>query len=89
MVTKDKVSIRVSAYSGYKRNERPSSFTFGGDFYDIAAVLYRWYEPDYAFFKVLTTDGKTYVLRYEETNDEWTLTRRFNGAHFLNSSSII
>ena len=38
--------IHVTAYSGYKANERPRDFTVYEDFYDIAEVEDRWYERD-------------------------------------------
>ena len=38
------IPIHVDAYSGYKANERPLSFTVDEDFYEIAAFLDQWYE---------------------------------------------
>ena len=46
------------------------------DWIDIAAIEDRWYEPDAEYFKVLTTEDKTYVLRYEQQRDEWTVASR-------------
>ena len=43
---------------------------------EIASVEDRWYEPDTEYFKVLTTEDKTYVLRYEQQRDEWTVASR-------------
>ena len=65
--------IHVTAYSGYKANERPRDFTVDEDFYEIADVEDCWYEPDAMYFKVRTTEGKRYILRYHEADDEWTL----------------
>src|SRR5499427_4948749 len=67
--------IHVDAYSGYKANERPRYFTLDEDLYEIAAVLDQWYEPSATYFKVQSTEGKTYLLRYDEDTDEWTLQR--------------
>jgi hypothetical protein len=55
--------IRVDAYSGYKANERPEAFTLDEQVYEIAAVLDQWYEPSATYFKVQSTEGKTYLLR--------------------------
>jgi hypothetical protein len=63
--------IYVDAYSGFKANERPRHFTLDEEIYEIAAVLDQWYEPTY--FKVQSTEGKTYLLRYDEEADEWAL----------------
>jgi hypothetical protein len=65
--------IRVDAYSGYKANERPEAFTLDEQVYEIAAVLDQWYEPSAMYFKVQSTEGKVYLLSYDEAVDEWTL----------------
>ena|SRR5690348_2482432 len=65
--------IHVDAYSGYKANERPQQFTLDEEIYEIAAVLDQWYEPTARYFKVQTVERKTYLFRYDEETDEWTL----------------
>lgn len=75
--------IHVDAYSGYRTNERPQSFTLDEDTYDIATVEDRWYEPDAEYFKVRTTGGKTCILRYESQGDVWTLQSGFDGDELL------
>ena len=72
--------IHVSAYSGYKANERPSQFVLDGHCYEIAEVEDRWYEPEAMYFRVRTTEGKRYILRYTDADDEWTLQSGFDGA---------
>jgi hypothetical protein len=74
--------IRVDAYSGYKANERPEALTVE-QVYEIAAVLDQWYEPSATYFKVQTTEGKTYLLRYDEQADQWTLQSGFDGDELL------
>jgi hypothetical protein len=69
--------IHVDAYSGHKANERPAAFTLDEQIYEIAAVLDQWYEPSY--FKVQSPEGKTYLLRFHEDTDEWTLQSGFDG----------
>jgi hypothetical protein len=71
--------IHVDAYSGYKANERPRQFTLDEEIYEIAAVLDQWYEPSATYFKVQSTEGKTYLLHYNEDTDEWTLQSGFDG----------
>jgi hypothetical protein len=65
--------IHVHAYSGFKANERPLEFLLDGEYYEIAEVEDRWYEPEAMYFKVRTTEGKRYLLRYSDDDDEWTL----------------
>jgi len=80
--------IHVDAYSGYKANERPSQFTLDEEIYEIDAVLDQWYEPRATYFKVQSVEGKTYLLRYGEETEEWTLQSGFDGDELLTRSSI-
>ena len=68
--------IYVDAYSGYKANERPRQFTLDEEIYEIAAVLDQRYEPSATYFKVQSTEGKTYLLRYDEKADDLDITAR-------------
>ena len=80
--------IRVDAYCGYKANERPSQFVLDEQIHQIAAVLDQWYEPTATYFKVQSTKGKTYLLRYDAETDEWTLQSGFDGDELLARPSI-
>ena len=75
--------IQVDAYSGHRANERPQQFVLDEDRYEIASVEDRWYEPDAEYFKVRTTTSKTYLLRYEQHGDVWTLQSGFDGDELL------
>ncbi len=75
--------IIVTGYSGYKVNERPQRFLVDEDWFDIAAVEVRTLEPDAEYFRVRTTEGKRYLLRYDRHNDEWTLQSDFDGPELL------
>ena len=44
--------------------------------YDIEAIEDRWYDLNAEYFKVRTTEGKRYILRYAELEDQWTLQSR-------------
>jgi hypothetical protein len=65
--------IYVDAHSGFKANERPRQFVLDEDVYEISAIEDQWYEPEAIYFKVRSTEGKVYILRYDERADEWTL----------------
>ena len=80
--------IYVEAYSGYKANERPRQFTLDEVAYEIDAVLDQWYEPSATYFKVQSTEKKTYLLRYDEEVDERTLQSGFDGDELLSRPSI-
>jgi hypothetical protein len=80
--------IQVDGYSGFKANERPQQFQVDEDDFEIAAVEDRWFNPDAEYFKVRTTDGKRYILRYNERADEWSLQSGFDGAELFARPSI-
>ena len=82
------VRIFVDAYSGYKPNERPRQFTLDEVVFEIDAVLDQWYESSATYFKVQSTEGKTYLLRYDEEADEWTLQSGFDGDDLFARPSI-
>ena len=48
-------------------------FQLGERHYLVDEVLDQWYGPDQVFFKVRTDDGNLYVLRRNNSADEWTL----------------
>ena len=66
------LQIYVNAYAGYRANERPKSFELDQQIHEIASIEDRCHEPDAEYFKVRTMDGKTYLLRYDQTDDAWT-----------------
>src|SRR5215510_16251946 len=80
--------IHVDTYSGYNANERPREFVLDEQIYEIAAVLDQWYEPSARYFKVQSTEDKTYLLRYDEQAEEWTLQSGFDGDELLARPSI-
>ena len=80
--------IHVDEYSGHTANQRPRSFTLDEGVYEVAAVLDQWYEPSATYFKVQTTEGKVYLLRYAGQADEWTLQSGFDGDELLQRPGI-
>ncbi|MBE9505131.1 MAG: hypothetical protein IME96_13255 [Proteobacteria bacterium] len=67
------IIIKVKAYSGYKANERPLSFSMGEQEYAIEKIIDRWYGEDEDYFKVKAEDGCTYIIRYHRSEDWWDL----------------
>jgi hypothetical protein len=41
---------------------------------DVAETVDRWYGRDYCYIKVTSRDGSVYIIRLDETRDEWELT---------------
>ena len=72
--------ILVECYSGYKVNERPVAFTHCGRRFEVIEILDRWYEggidagrPAIDYFKVRTSDGQVFILRYLSLFDAWSV----------------
>jgi hypothetical protein len=72
--------IQVECYSGYKLNERPRSFIYQGQRYEIQEIINRWYEggidstrPEESYFKARTNEGRIFILRYLFLFDSWSI----------------
>ncbi len=65
--------IKVKAYSGYKAEERPISFTLGEKELRVEDLLDRWYGEDHEYFKLRRDDGCIYIIRYNRGEDFWEL----------------
>ena len=72
--------IQVECYSGYKINERPIAFTYQGHRWEIQEIVDRWHEgdidptrPEVNYFKVKTTEGRIFILRYLPLFDSWSI----------------
>ncbi len=68
-----KTIIKVEAYSGYRADERPISFSIGKKVFMVKDVLDRWYGTGHDYFKVLAGDGYIYIIRHDRNIDEWEL----------------
>lgn len=72
--------VTVEYYSGYKADERPTAFVHQNRRREIAQIIDRWYEggreadrPRVDYFKVRTTEGEVFLLRYLSLFDVWTV----------------
>ena len=72
--------VDVECYSGFKTNERPVAFTYQGRRQEVAQIIDRWYEggldptqPEIDYFKIKTTDGQVFILRYLSFFDAWSI----------------
>ena len=65
--------ITVTAYSGYKANERPFSFEVDGRKHMVTSIADRWYGEDDDYFKVVADDGKVYIIKWNRLLDRWLL----------------
>ena len=56
-------------------------------YYRIYALEDQWYSPSAQYFKV-RADGKRFILRYDQADDEWTLQSAYDGAELFARSSV-
>ncbi len=73
-------AIQVECYSGYRANERLAAFTFRERRREVLEIVDRWYEgsidtsrPEISYFKVRTTEGQIFLLRYLSLFDSWSI----------------
>jgi hypothetical protein len=76
----DYEQIQVEFYSGYKAIVRPLVFEYQEQRWEVEEILDRWYEggldaskPEISYFKVRTSDGQVFLLRYLSLFDAWSV----------------
>lgn len=69
------IRIKVDTYSGYKADERPTSFAIGERVFRVEECLDRWLGEDHAYFKLRADDGCTYIIRHDTGLDFWELVK--------------
>ena len=72
--------LKVECYNGYKKGEKPLTFVFNNQQYIIDEIVDRWYEgsiqaqrPILTYFKVRTSEGNLFLLRYNPKFDTWAI----------------
>jgi len=73
--------LKVECYAGYRSDEEPRRFFLGQREVTIDTILDRWLAPDYRYFKVRGSDGGTYILRHDLSEDHWEMTMYDSGQH--------
>jgi len=63
--------VEVTAYSGYKANERPLYFIMEQTRLEVEKIVDRWYGVEHDYFKVLADDGRLYLLKWRRSSDCW------------------
>jgi hypothetical protein len=72
--------IKVNAYSGYRGDENPRSFSLHDQEIEIIETLSMWIEEDTKnkarkrYFRVKGNDGYVYKIYYDENKKDWFLT---------------
>ena len=76
------LEVQVECYEGYKSRETPRRLITGNVVTEIAQILDLWYEGGIQpgsvpqnYFKVMGSDGKKYLLRYNVIFDRWVMAK--------------
>jgi len=65
--------IHVEAYAGYRSDQRPVKFRLGDNMLEVKEIEDQWYSPDAMHFRVRASDGNVYILKHDESLDQWTI----------------
>lgn len=66
----------VECHSGHTYAQEPRAFAWEGERQVVAQVLDRWRLPVGPAFRVRTTAGQHFELRYDEAEDQWHIRAR-------------
>jgi len=72
-------NLKVKCYSGHTYAERPKSFEWEGEEYEVAEIEKAWQGPGKRYFQVRTKDNKLFRLCYNEAEEQWSLTELTRG----------
>jgi hypothetical protein len=70
-MSEQNTEIKVKCYSGYAYPEEPRSFVWQEKELGIASVEKAWQEPGKRLFRVVTEDGRLFVLCYNGADGQW------------------
>jgi len=65
--------VRVDYRSDSRGTRVPRCLHLDGRQIEILETIDQWYGPDYRYLKVRSHDGGLYILRFDESRDEWGL----------------
>jgi hypothetical protein len=66
----------VECYSGHTYAQEPRALVWRGCHFAIDHVEARWRTPQGPAFSVQTETGERFELRYDESDDRWTIEER-------------
>lgn len=81
------MKIEVQCHAGYRGEEEPRAFMLGERRLAVVEILDRWLARDHRYFKTKVDDGRTFVLRHDESSHEWQLAALVNGGKFLTQNA--
>lgn len=70
-MSEENLMIRVECYAGHKAEETPRRFSLGERTIEVEEIIDRWLSPEHSYFKLVGSDGATYILRHDEAGESW------------------
>jgi hypothetical protein len=67
------MELTVECYSGHTYAQEPRAFVWQGRRHVVQKVERAWRTPEGPRFRVVTDNGNSYELAYNEQADTWTL----------------
>jgi hypothetical protein len=61
----------VECHSGFTYAEKPVALTYLGQRLEVAEILAQGRIPEEKWFRVRTSDGRAFLLRFGEVSGEW------------------
>ncbi len=65
--------LRVECTDGDERDLTPERFVLAGRDLEVEEVIDRWFGPTHTYFRVRASDGRTYILKHDRSEDGWEL----------------
>ncbi|HJV85931.1 MAG TPA: hypothetical protein VJ698_10680 [Noviherbaspirillum sp.] len=66
--------LHVESRADPHGDREPVAFLLGARRIAVATIVDRWIARDHSYYKVMGSDGDTYILRYAPQEREWELT---------------
>lgn len=65
--------IRVACRPGHRGEPTPARLSLGEREVDLVELLDAWLAVDHRYFKLRGADGALYILRHDQSADDWSL----------------
>lgn len=72
--TNKQMIIQVTTVIGPTGLREPHAFVLGNKRIAVEIITDRWISSDHSYFKLMASDGATYILRHDENSGEWEMT---------------
>jgi hypothetical protein len=66
--------LHVESQPGPHGDREPIAFCLGGKRITVLEIVDRWIAREYSYFKIDTSDGNLYILRFTPADMQWELT---------------